>query len=179
MKNEKQITQPVFLIIAFSALILCAVLFLFIAYTINSSLDPGDYGNADVSRKQKALEYVGLKTGIDVSEGDLYFGFDDHDGSHGDGKTYLEVRLPVSIDIVIWESGDWKRFPVPERIDSNVCKLCIDKHRRDHEELLPQINNGWYYFIDRTPEYAYDYKNFTIAAYNSDSKVFYFCQYDS
>lgn len=180
MKKKKRINHPIVILIVITVtLIVSAIIIASITETIdNISLSPGNYGNADVSRKQEALKYVSHKTGIDVSDGNLYFGFDDHGGFHGDGKTYLEIRVPVSIETLISENSDWERFPAPETIDTNVCKLDIDKHRGDYEELLPEINNGWYYFKDRTPEYADVFLNFTIAAYDSDSMVFYFCQYD-
>lgn len=160
-------------------LIVYAIIFAFIAETIdNISLNPGDYGDADFLTKQYAMKYVSRRTGIDVMDGELYYGFDDHGGFHGDGITYIEIRMPVSIDTEISEDCEWRRFPAPETIELNVCKSGIDKHSGDYEELLPEINNGWYYFKDRTPDYADNILNFTIAAYDSDSKVFYFCNYD-
>lgn len=181
MKKTKQIKHLVELAFIITAtLTVSAIIIAFIAETIdNISLGPGDYGNADVSRKQKALEYVSRKIGIDVTDGDLYFGFDDHGGFHGDGTTYLEIRITVPIDTVISENSDWQRFPAPKMIELNVCKMGIDKHRGDCEDLIPEINNGWYFFIDSSPEYAGDFLNFTVAAYDSDSKVFYFCKHDA
>ena len=180
MKNLKRIEHPIALaIVIIATLIVYTIIFAFIASIIdNASLSVRDYGNADVSRKQESLKYVSRKTGIDVSDGDLYFGFDDHGGFHGDGITYLEIKMPASIDTVIAENGDWHPFPVPDTIDLNVCQLRIDKHRSDYEQLLPEIENGWYYFNDRSPE-PYCFYHYIIAVYDSDTKVFYFCKHDS
>ena len=163
MKNLKRIEHPIALaIVIIATLIVYTIIFAFIAAIIdNASLSVRDYGNADVSRKQESLKYVSRKTGIDVSDGDLYFGFDDHGGFHGDGITYLEIKMPASIDTVIAENGDWHPFP-----------------RSDYEQLLPEIENGWYYFNDRSPE-PYCFYHYIIAVYDSDTKVFYFCKHDS
>ena len=155
------------------------VVFVFISDVINNaSLPPGDYGNAEASQKQAALKYVRRQTGIDVLDGDLYFGFDDHGGFHGDGMTYFEIRMPKPIDTVIAENGDWYCFPLQDMIVMSACKMGMDKHRGDYEDLLPEIKNGWYYYLDRTDGAPVGMRNFTIAAYDSDSMVFYFCKWD-
>ena len=76
MKNLKRIEHPIALaIVIIATLIVYTIIFAFIAAIIdNASLSVRDYGNADVSRKQESLKYVSRKTGIDVSDGDLYFG---------------------------------------------------------------------------------------------------------
>lgn len=161
-------------------LFLCVIAFVFISDVINNaSLPPGDYGNADASKKQAALKYVGRHTGIDVSDGELYFGFDDHGGFHGDGTTYFEISMPESIDTVIAENGEWQSFPCQDMIVMSACKTGMDKHRGDYEDLIPEIKNGWYYYLDRTDGDPVGMRNFTIAAYDSDSRVLYFCKWDS
>ena len=106
MKNLKRIEHPIALaIVIIATLIVYTIIFVFIAAIIdNASLSSQDYGNADASDKQTALKYVSRKTGIDISDGNLYFGFDDHGGFHGDGITYLEIKMPASIDTVIAEN---------------------------------------------------------------------------
>ena len=80
---------------------------------------------------------------------------------------------------------DWSKLPLPEALD---LKMYGGEKNGMHygnmlSEKIPEIDNGYYMFEDRTPEYAGDdaahYTNFSIGLYDSDTDKMYYFRYDS
>ena len=146
-----------------------------------------NYVNETPEAKMAVLGYVSRKTGINVSEGEINFGYDDHGGFHGDGELYLEILMPYSLDNELIDNSLWKSAPVPEKIKNilePVTKDFIYSHVNPEESyddgcVFPNIKNGWYCFIDRRPEYTDEFLNYSFALYDPQTKIIYFLKYDS
>lgn len=126
---------------------------------------------------------------------DLYGGalneetkFESHGGFHGDGETYYEIKL----DREFFEKykstfeSEWHKLPCTDEI-SRLTENQID---------VPKVNNGYYYFCNRTPEYnengeyvslddknvhpnEYNVLNYTFAVYDTDYNRMYFYELDT
>lgn len=181
-KHIKLIIIALFIMIAAASGLFCLAYASVVNLTDNFAfISNGDYTNADASQKEKALKFVGKKLGIDVSDGDLYYGYDDHGGFHGDGTTYFEILLPEGAEERFKDVSSWQCMPISGDIRTNVCELLLQKPgREDYEDLIPVPENGYWYFKNRSPDQAraWNYMNYTIAAYNSDTRVLFFCIMD-
>ena len=79
-----------------------------------------NYLNETPDAKRAVIGYVSRKTGINVSDGEIIFGFDDHGGFHGDGELYLEIQTPYSLDNELIGNPLWKSAPIPEKIKNII-----------------------------------------------------------
>ena len=143
-------------------------------------------------------EIIAEKIGQSISGGEITVFEDSHGGFHGDGALYAEVKFPDSSfsDRV---SLEWKPLPLGTELRI-VCYGGTDKngyscapHIRDVEgnARIPQIEDGYYYFIDnytaervadRYDESEFLYRssfNYTLAIYDSDTKILYVFEYDT
>ena len=146
-----------------------------------------NYVNETPEAKRAVLGYVSRKTGINVSDGEIIFGFDDHGGFHGDGELYLEIQTPYSLDNELIGNPLWKSAPIPEKIKNiiePVTKDFIYSHVNPEESyddscVFPDIKNGWYCFIDRRPEHTDEFMNYSFALYDPQTKTIYYLEEDS
>ena len=143
-------------------------------------------------------EIISEKIGRDISDGEITVFEDSHGGFHGDGSLYAEVSFYDS-SFYNQVSREWKSLPLGEDLRI-ACYGGTDKnenscapHIRDVEgnARIPQIKDGYYYFIDNyTAEHVTDrfdeseflYRssvNYTLAIYDSDTKILYVFEYDT
>ena len=141
--------------------------------------DGENYQNADASTKHTLLQYVSQKTEVDVTQGDISFGFDSHGGFHGDGTLYLEIKMPDSFEERLNHASLWSELPLTEKIAA-ACHMEIDKHHgKDNETIIPEVENGFWYYLDRSPDISVELPlNYTIAVYDSNTDVLYYCDVD-
>jgi len=133
-----------------------------------------NFSNANPSDKRAALSYVSNQIGVDVTNGNLYDGFNDHNGPHGDGTAYLEIKLPDSFTQDHMEHYDWLACPIPKET-AYLCNLIAEQHS-DHLIKSPSdIKNGHYLFLDNSPDPSFNIpQNYIIAVYEADQNILYY-----
>jgi hypothetical protein len=119
---------------------------------------------------------------VDVSEGTVISETDDHGGFHGDGTTFVEISFSDNDCLnLIKESSAWKPFPLTDNMTAIIYGL--------GNSLIPNIQNGYYCFVDRHWE-SKDKKddsevlnrysfNFTAAIYDTDANILYYMELDT
>ena len=121
---------------------------------------------------------------------------------NGDGNTYVVLNFsdnPITEEIK--EKENWKQLPLTEnlatiiyggekdgkQIDAFVCDY--DGGAKTGIPLIPQIENGYYYFKDRHLDakdiyddskiFERESYNYTIAIYDEDTNLLYFWSEDT
>ena len=154
----------------------------------------------------KHAEYMMYRFNFDISTCEIKHSFDNYAGSfNGDGDYALIADCKNKDDIneyfETWNSlpasskiSDWKELPMPEDLHQKFYSSLEDLHPElystsnvDEKHNIPVVINGYYYFIDRTPG-AVDMakynefgktRNYTVAIFDTDTKMFYYYDYDS
>lgn len=135
--------------------------------------------------------------GIDVSKGTVLTDSDSHGGFHGDGMMFQQITFEDSklLD-EIKDNGSWKTMPLSQNIEARVYGVEEDTSRigpyltdESGDTIIPNIQNGYYYFYDRHSESKEPYNdedvlnrasfNFTLAVYDSDNHVLYYVEFDT
>ena len=123
---------------------------------------------------------------------------DDHGGFHGDGVTIANVQFEdgVAEDVLlqIQNNKDWKPTPLSENMtlefyggeESKDVYYASDLAEKNN---MPEINNGYWIFIDRfngenrltegEELFSRSSKNYTSGIYDSENNKLYYFQYDS
>lgn len=151
--------------------------------------------------KQEDLLKLSISTelSIDCDSADITYSYDSHGGFHGDGTSFYQLNFPDdSIVDDISKSAGWSELPLTENLTALVygnqigdClyEPSIIKDDDPGHPLFPQIENGYYCFIDRHSESTntkddtdvlnrYS-ENFTIAIYDTDSDTLYYSKLDT
>lgn len=138
--------------------------------------------------------------GIDLSDAVLLNEEDTHGGFHGDGQSCLALRLTATqgeaIALAVSEDPCWHPLPLSETAQALLYGISRDSstigpylHDDSHKPLLPQIENGSYFFRDRHSQAADPADdasvlgraslNFTIAVYDADTNTLYYLELDT
>ena len=126
---------------------------------------------------------------VALAQGVMIENIDTHGGFHGDDNSILEQILT---------DPDWKELPMTDNLEAllygvvydtglSITEIgpCVDFS----EEQLPQIQNGYYYFVDRQAESEMQHSdaqimeraslNFSIALYDVDTDTLYYIEVDT
>lgn len=135
--------------------------------------------------------------GIDVREGTEIAYNDSHGGFHGDGLTFAAISFSDNaVSKALSNNKNWHPMPLSGELSILVYGIETEHSRNgpyltdeDGKAIIPDIQNGYYYFIDRYNQndtkksdsglldrYSY---NFTIAIYDTDSDILYYAEYDT
>ena len=115
---------------------------------------------------------------------------DTHGGFLGDGEFYAEIRCKnINLEEL---SSNWKKMPLSKSLnditemvwcDYNKCGNLYEKYD------IPNVNNGYYFFLDRHSDSKDKYDstdlnnrssyNFTLAMYDDESKIIYYYELDT
>lgn len=135
--------------------------------------------------------------GIDVSNGTEMTYQDSHGGFHGDGLTFTTIKFSDDTVLAsISENRNWHVMPLTEELSALVYGITTDNSRigpyltdENGEAVMPEIQNGYYYFVDRYYQNGGDRNdsdllnrysfNFTISIYDTDTNTLYYAEYDS
>lgn len=136
--------------------------------------------------------------GVDASAGSEVLSFDDHGGFHGDGTSCVVLEFNDNEDVMkdIESDENWRSLPFDENITALVYGVKgegfeIGPYLTDEngESIVPDIQNGYYCFIDRHSESENKYDdsqvlnrsslNFTLAIYDTDTDRLYFIKMDT
>lgn len=163
-------------------LILVIIIFLVISYVFLILPVNNGYNNSK-KHISKIIE-------IDIEKCNVEIESDTHGGFFGDGDYFAKINCSDK------ENHDdfynWKPMPL-----SDSLKKAMGMSQCDDEECLtifekysiPEINNGYYYFLDRHSELIdkhddanlnnRDSMNFSLAIYDADNKIIYFYEMDT
>lgn len=125
--------------------------------------------------------------GIDIPSGAPMKSVDTHGGFNGDGATWVSVGFTSDKNPTeqIKNNHDWKPLPLDEVADvlAHDLKIQLDD---GEATLMPEVENGYYIVIDRHSEKNENYDilgrasyNFTIAIYDTDANILYYCEFDT
>lgn len=137
-------------------------------------------------------EIVSKELGVDVSSSIEISDADTHGGFHGDGYTFIALRFDDnSVLDAIKKDSKWQEFPLDETmqalvygLDDEASKIGPFLSDEQGNALVPEIQNGYYYLIDRHTETNTDILerdsfNFTVGIYDADNNIMYFCKLDT
>lgn len=135
--------------------------------------------------------------GIDMNDGTIGINNDSHGGFHGDGISFMSISFPDdSIVEEISANNDWKTLPLSENLTALVYGTATENKwtgpyltDEEGESVFPEIQNGYYCFIDRHTESTDKHDdtnvferhsfNFTIAIYDTDTDTLYYAELDT
>lgn len=125
--------------------------------------------------------------GIDIPSGAPMKSVDTHGGFHGDGATWVSVGFTSDKNPTeqIKNNHDWKPLPLDEvaEVLAHDLKIQLDD---GEATLMPEVENGYYIVIDRHSEknenddiLGRTSYNFTMAIYDTDANILYYCEFDT
>lgn len=135
---------------------------------------------------------------IDVSAGEELSASDTHGGFHGDGISCVALQFSDrQVADAIAASTAWTPLPLDETAQALAYGITREEDGEVFSEgpyltddggepLLPEVANGFYRLIDRHSD-AGDGQNLleraslnvTLAVYDADSDILYFCEMDT
>lgn len=146
------------------------------------------------------LRQISDTLGADISSAAVLENLDTHGGFHGDGKTFLKLQFSTSQSNTfcaeIQDSDYWHSLPLSENTARALYGSYGDGYSHaplfqndNGDPLLPEVENGYYFFCDRHSEAAdpaddsalhsrYSW-NFTIAVYDADTMTLYYFELDT
>lgn len=122
---------------------------------------------------------------------------DDHGGFHGDGEKFAKIVFDNKngLDILsqIEKSNRWNKLPLTENLNLIMYGGVKDNieysYNLAEKSEIPEIKNGYWYFIDRHSESLHPEKdnelfdrhsfNFTIAMYDTNNNTLYYFEFDT
>ncbi len=125
--------------------------------------------------------------GIDIPSGAPMKSVDTHGGFNGDGATWVSVGFTSDKNPTeqIKNNHDWKPLPLDEVADvlAHDLKIQLDD---GEATLMPEVENGYYIVIDRHSQknenddiLGRTSYNFTMAIYDTDANILYYCEFDT
>lgn len=126
---------------------------------------------------------------VDISDGIILEGYDDHSGFHGDGTLFAVFEFSDdALEQKISCPGGWNSLPLTDNLEVLVYGI------RSSEAAtgpfigitMPKVERGYWYFYDRRGMTSDDRTvlqresyNYTIAIYDADTNKLYYCEYDT
>lgn len=138
-------------------------------------------------------EYIKKEIKVDISKCNIIVDNNEHSGFLGDGEYYVKAECLDEEKNLTKQVSSWNKLPLSE----NLQLIMYGGHKDGIEygyELakkldIPEIKNGYYFFIDRHSESKDKFNdenifdrysfNFTLAMYDSDFNVFYYYEFDT
>ena len=135
--------------------------------------------------------------GVDVGEGTVVASEDSHGGFHGDGMYFVTLRFSNGTFLdQASEAQGWKSLPLSENLtklvygmEDDTSKIGPYLTKEIGEPVIPKVQNGCYYFLDRHSKNVDGYDdsdvlnrgslNLTVAIYDVDTDTLYYVEYDS
>lgn len=133
--------------------------------------------------------------GVDLTGGTQLAASDSHDGFLGDGLTFLILQFPdEGVGRALENREGWQSLPLSRAVTALVYGLEEGERSRgpymtgeDGQALIPPVENGRYYFLDRQSDAGIGGANvlergsfnFTVAIYDADRKILYYAAMDT
>jgi len=162
------------------------------------SLLLGISGNRQLAN-QFSMANMSQTLQVALAQGIMIENVDTHGGFHGDGQSLAVWKFDdnSALEQILTDS-DWKELPMTDNLEAllygvvydtglSITEIgpCVDFS----EEQLPQIQNGYYYFVDRQAESEMQHSdaqimeraslNFSIALYDVDTDTLYYIEVDT
>lgn len=150
-----------------------------------------------VKEAENVLSEISKTIGVDVSAGEVISESDTHGGFHGDGDRVIEIQFTdTSFSDRLKDNEEWKAMPLTENLTALVYGLHTETssigpmiHSEDNVPVVPEVENGYYYFRDRHSQ-STDPKddtnilsrasyNFTMAIFDADANILYYLELDT
>ena len=142
-------------------------------------------------------DYIAKQINIEIPKIINIEHMDDHGGFHGDGEKFAKIEFDnnngLNVLTQIEKNDRWKKMPLTENLN-----LIMYGGGKDNVEYayniakksgIPEIKNGYWYFIDRHSESKHPEKdmelfdrhsfNFTISLYDADNNTLYYLEFDT
>lgn len=136
--------------------------------------------------RDAAIKQVSRVLELDIpAGGEVQYNLNTHNGFHGDGKTYIQIRFRDGGPILeqLEARSDWRSLPLPEEL------RLLGEYARDSLATDEELGEGYWFFLDRHSEAVdrRDYSaarqrfsvNFILAFYSVGEETLCFCQMDS
>lgn len=146
-------------------------------------------------------EKISDACGVDISSGTIVTNSNSHGGFHGDGQLFASVKFTDNrIAEELSEDAAWHPLPLSKTLTTLVYGTqTADSQNGPYLKdatgaaLFPEIQHGYYYFIDRQSEQPtgstgrhddtgildrYSF-NFTIVIYDTDTNTLYYAELDT
>lgn len=161
----------------------CVLLALLLAVGLTGC---GGEGNTPRAQACRALD-------MDLTGGRQLAASDTHGGFHGDGLTFVSLQFSDDRVARALESrADWHPLPLSRTVTALAYGLEEGDRGwgpyvtgEDGQALIPPVQNGRYYFLDRHSdageEDVLERKafNFTLALYDADRNILYYAKMDT
>lgn len=124
-------------------------------------------------------------SGVNLHECKIIYSNDTHGGFHGDGEYFAKLDCSSLKDystILKWNklplNEDIKKEILVESCSTEKCTNVLERYN------IPNIKNGYYYFIDRNSTYDNKlnikiYYNYSLFLYDEDNKNIYYYELDT
>lgn len=151
----------------------------------------------NAEKTSSVLREISKTLGVDVSTGELISESDSHGGFHGDGSTVVEIQFAgTSFSDQIEDNEEWNQMPLTDNLTALVYGIHTENssigpmiHSDDNMPVIPEIENGYYFFRDRHSQ-STDPKddtnilsrasyNFTIAIFDANANILYYLELDT
>ena len=153
---------------------------------------------AGCSKSGSITDEISKSIGIDLDKAEYATRIDTHGGFHGDGNTIVTMPVPSeSVLEQIQSNSTWHSLPLSENLTAIVYGITdgnssigpyitVDDTR---DPAVPEITNGYYFFLDRHSQSTDQYDdtnilsrasfNLTIAIYDCDTEILYYLEFDT
>lgn len=179
-------------ILKFVFLIICSILGVFV-FSI-SFLLLIDYLIASETHEENYFRLMKEESGVELSSCKIIEDDDSHGGFLGDGIT-RRIYDCRDAKIKISNLKKWKELPLSENLSIEIYGG-ITEDGKEHihtKEILPKIENGYYYFIDNRSQEDNDIddihsdeklferysSNYVLGIYDIDTNKFYYYEVDT
>ena len=147
------------------------------------------------------LKNISKILSVDCSGAEIVSQYDSHGGFHGDGTSFYALQCSDSSTLeAIQASDEWKPFPLSDSLKTAIWGLQDEEHDyapmiiKDNDwdnPLIPQVENGYYFFRDRHSDAVDPYDdthvfdesrysfNFSVAVYDADTDRLYYAEFDT
>ena len=148
-------------------------------------------------KAENVLSEISKTIGVNVSAGKVISESDSHGGFHGDGDRVIAIQFSdTSFSDQIKDNEEWNVMPLTENLTALVYGLHTENssigpmiHDGDNVPVIPEIENGYYYFRDRHDQ-STDPKddtnvlsrasyNFSIVIFDADANMLYYMEKDT
>lgn len=127
--------------------------------------------------------------GIDAAKGTVVESYDDHSGFHGDGTMYAVLSFEDDVlEKMISSPGGWHALPLTENLETLIygTRTATAAIGPFIGVTVPKVENGYWFFYDRLGESHNDSEvldrdsfNYTVAIYDADNDLLYYCEFDT
>lgn len=133
------------------------------------------------------LSYVERELSLSLDDYYIDDEIETHGGLLGDGETFYVIKADNDADIYEQISNRWTQLPLSDELS----EIIYGSSSMTFDVTFPVIENGYYYFADRSQESGngpisydihpsrYDLYNFTLSIYDSDNNVLIYYELDT